>query len=151
MANVIDDAVAEISTALAGVLPGRSTASPRTETVGPSLWVEMPTLTADRVPQTKQILADFPVWITADGPDRSQVAFLNDCVARAFDALDRVPHCYPVSSRPAPTEPGVPRAVILTVRKLLAGRGFCRPDPAGESPIPPDPIDPITPEPSEED
>lgn len=149
MANVINDALNEITAALAEVVPGRTTATPRTEGVGTALWVEIPTLTADRVPGTKYVWADFPVWIVADGADRSQVAYLNDCVAKAVDAISAVgapTECYFVSARPAPTEPAANRAVVLTVRKLIRGLSFCRPDPPDPSPIPPDPINPIAPD-----
>lgn len=151
MANVIDDALDEIAAALAEVVPDRTTATPRTENVGASAWAELPTLTADRVPSTKYVWADFPVWVMADGADRAQVAYLNDVTAKVVDAIARVPECWFVSSRPAPTEQGAGRAVVITVRKLLRSHGFCRPDAPGASPIPPDPIDPITPDPSEED
>jgi len=150
MANVINDVANEITDALDEVLPGRSTAEPRTENVGPSLWVEMPTVTTDNPSRPKYTYLDFPVWIIADGADRAQVAFLNDCVAKAWDALARVPLCTPVSSRPAPTEQGANRAVVLTVRRITKPTGFCLPDAPGESPIPPDPITEPVPE-SEED
>lgn len=150
--NVIDEALDEIAAALDEVLPGRTTATPRTTDVGPAFWIEVPSLTPDRVPSTRHVVADFPVWLTADGADRAQVAMLNDGVAKAFDALARLRLCWPMSSRPASTAPGEPRAVVITVRRILTARGFCLIDPPGEAPIPPDPIDPITPDTeSEED
>lgn len=145
MANVINDALNQIAAAMATVIEGRTTATPRTENVGASAWVELPSLTADRVPGTKYVAADFPIWVTADGADRAQVAYLNDVVARAWDALTRIPECAPVSSRPAPTAQGDNRAVVITVRKTLLARSICPPDQPAPSPIPPDPIDPITP------
>lgn len=145
MGNLITDALLELTATIGEVLAsGRTTATPRTEEVGPSMWVDMPRVEADRVPGTKVIVADFDVWITSDGADRAQVAFLNDCVAKVLDAVYSSPTTWFVRSLPASTEQGEPRAVVVTVRKYLTARGFCHPDPPGQSPIPPDPI-PITP------
>lgn len=140
MANIIDDALDRLTAELATVLPDRTTGEPRTEDVGPAIWVELPTLTPDRVVGAKQVLADFPVWITADGADRAQVAFLNDAVAKVWDACFRLRNCWPASSRPVDQGNTSQRTVVVTVRMLLAARGFCLPDPPDPAPIPPEPI-----------
>lgn len=141
MANVIDDALDRLAAELDAVLPGRTTADPRTREVGPAIWIDVPSLAPDRPYPAKHVTADFPVWITADGTDRAQVAFLNDAVAKVWDACERLRLCFPIGSRPATTQPGENRAVIVTVRMLLKANGFCLPDPPTEAEIPPDPID----------
>lgn len=148
MGNVLTDARIAIADALGEVLPDRVTVMPRTEVVGPAMWVELPSVRADRAPGTKGILAEFPVWITADGADRAQVAFLEDCLARVIDRLDRMASTWFVRANPAPTEAGASRAIVLTVLHI-AGRGLCLPDTPDASPIPPDPV-PITPTPDPE-
>lgn len=145
--NIIDDALDSLAAELATVLPGRTTADPRRTDVGPSIWIDVPTITPDRPISAKHVTADFPVHITADGADQSQVAFLNDAVAKVWDACDRLPLCYPVISRPDPASADVNRAVTVTVRMVLRASGFCLPAAPTAAPIPPDPIDPV----SEED
>src|SRR5687768_4486776 len=101
MANIIDTSLDELAAALSEVQPDRTTSTPRTDDVGMSMWIEMPTLTPERVIGGKHVAADFPVIITTDGADRAQVAFLNDCVSKVWDACQRLRHTHPVSARPA--------------------------------------------------
>lgn len=140
MSNAIDDALHNLAVELDKVLPdGRVTADPRTEDVGAAMWIEMPTIVPDRPQGARQVTIDFPVWITADGADHAQVAQLNDLVAKVWDACAQLKLCWPQSSRPVQVQSGN-RAVVVTVRMLMRATGFCRPDPPGVSPIPPDPI-----------
>lgn len=147
MANVISDAASTLAAELDKVLPGRTTATPRTRDVGEAIWIDVPSLAPDKPMAARHVTADFPVWITSSGADHAQVAFLNDATAKVWDACDTLRLCYPIGSRPAPTREGEARAVIVTVRMLLKASGFCLPDPPTEAAIPPDPI----PDPSEED
>lgn len=140
MPNAISDAAAEIADALDAVLPGRSELAPRTDEVGASFWVDVPTLAPDRTPNPRHIHADFPVHLAVDGADKAQVAALNDAVAKAFDALDRLRLCWPMSARPVAVTADGYRAVVITVRRVLTARGFCQTDQPEPSPIPPEPL-----------
>ena len=146
--NVIDDALDALTAALAAVLPGRTSAEPRTFEVGESISVDVPTITVDNITRPRYQFCDFPITITADGVDRAQVAFLNDAVAKVWDACTRLERCYPAGSRPVATRPGENRAVVVTARMLLTGTTFCLPDQPTAAAIPPEPIDQP---PSEED
>ena len=140
MANVLTDAAEALAEAFEAVLPGRVTAEPRTTDVGEAIWIDMPTVTPDKPVNARHMYADFPVHITAAGVDRAQAAFLNDAVAKVWDACDRLRLTYPVVARPMSRQPGEDRGVIVTVRVLLQGMSLCLPDAPDAAPIPPDPI-----------
>lgn len=137
--NLITQAREQLAAAIEDLLPGRVAATPRTDDVGTSLWIDAPTLTPDRVPGVRSWTVEFPVWAVFDGADTAQLAAAEDLTAKLIDACDRIKHCWPTGSRPVDTSDGN-RAVVTTVRMLYAARGLSLPDAPGESPIPPDPI-----------
>lgn len=142
VSNRIDARLDELAIALDRVLPGRVTGEPRTEDVGPAIWIEIPALVPNRQPGATLWWADFPVWAVFDGLDRAQVAGLNDITARIIDVVDSdLANAWVLGSRPVEVVAGERRrSVVTTVRMAIAARGLCQPDIPGESPIPPEPI-----------
>lgn len=134
--------------ALKPILPGRVDAyAPPANVafVAPYIWIGQPDGARTTIGErTVVMVATFPVTVTYDGAERSQLAGLDDIVSQVVDAVARLERAEVVRWRPEPLAAGQTpnrRQTVLDVDVTITASTLCLPDPPTPVAIPPVPVE----------
>ena len=132
--NRIADARQALLDALTVVLEGRVGGYPlprNARHVAPYAWIDQPVVTRQVQGRSTFTVATFPVSIIYDGADHTQVAGLDEMVARIWDVAELTAGMEPVDAFPTdrPVDSGVTlRGCDVRVAVTITARTLCPPD-----------------------